>query len=71
MENLIRDRNRFARLPQDGGYPADRDLDQLTDDGCRLIPDPARWSDAEYCDTVVYWGESGVPAAPRDSIGRE
>jgi hypothetical protein len=36
----------------DGGYPLDSDLDQMTDDGCPLVPDPARWSDAAWRDNL-------------------
>lgn len=34
----------------DGGYPADRDLHQMSDDGGPAGPDPARWSDPEWRD---------------------
>jgi hypothetical protein len=34
--------------PADGGYPVDQDLSQMSDDGCPLAPDPARWADAEW-----------------------
>ena len=34
----------------DGGYPVDSDLHQMTDDGCPLVPDPARWADAAWRD---------------------
>lgn len=33
-----------------GGYPIDSDLHQMTDDGCPLTPNPARWSDPEWRD---------------------
>ena len=39
----------------DGGYPLDSELHQMTDDGCPLIPDPARWADADWRDNL---GES-------------
>jgi hypothetical protein len=29
----------------DGGYPLDSDLHNMTDDGCPLTTDPARWTD--------------------------
>ena len=31
--------------PADGGYPVDRDLHQMSDDGGPVGPNPARWSD--------------------------
>jgi hypothetical protein len=31
----------------DYGYPIDSDLHNMTDDGCPLFPDPARWADAD------------------------
>lgn len=36
--------------PADGGYPVDSDLHQMSDDGCPLGPDPARWADIEWRD---------------------
>ena len=45
----------------DGGYPLDSDLEQMTDDGCPLAPDPARWADADWRDNL---GESDTFDAP-------
>jgi len=36
----------------DGGYPIDSDLHNMTDDGCPLFPDPARWDDADWRDNL-------------------
>jgi hypothetical protein len=36
--------------PPSGGYPIDSDLHQMTDDGCPLVPDPARWADPVWQD---------------------
>jgi hypothetical protein len=36
----------------DGGYPIDGDLHQMTDDGCPLNPDPARWVDPADKDKI-------------------
>ena len=36
--------------PDDGGYPADSDLHQMSDDGGPVGPDPARWSDPTWRD---------------------
>jgi hypothetical protein len=36
----------------DGGYPLDSDLHNMTDDGCPLFPDPARWADADSRDNL-------------------
>ena len=55
----------MIRIPlTDGGYPIDSDLSQMTDDGCPLTPDPARWTDAEYCDTEVDPVQFEPPTAP-------
>jgi len=49
-----------------GGYPLDSDLDQMTDDGCPLAPDPARWADPEWRDNPegsdTFDASSVVPA---------
>jgi hypothetical protein len=47
--------------PADGGFPFDCDLHQMTDDGCPLVPDPARWADEDWRDNL---GE-------RDTFGDE
>jgi hypothetical protein len=52
----------LSPLP-DGGYPVDSDLDQMTDDGCPLTPDPARWSDPEWRDDPT---DGERPPAPTD-----
>lgn len=36
--------------PADGGYPADRQLHQMSDDGGPVGPDPARWGDPVWRD---------------------
>ena len=38
--------------PADGGYPLDSDLHQMTDDGGPHFPDPARWADHDWRDTL-------------------
>jgi hypothetical protein len=45
----------------DGGYPFDSDLHNMTDDGCPLIPDPTRWTDPDWRDTL---GEMDTFEAP-------
>jgi len=39
----------------DGGYPADSDLHQMSDDGCPNSPDPARWADPDWRDNLGEW----------------
>jgi hypothetical protein len=34
----------------DGGYAHDSDLHQMSDDGCPLGPNPARWADPAWRD---------------------
>ena len=46
----------------DGGYPVDGDLEQMTDDGCPLTPDPARWADPDWRDETA-----AEPIGGRDS----
>jgi len=36
----------------DGGFPLDSDLHNMTDDGCPLFPDPARWADPDWRDNL-------------------
>jgi hypothetical protein len=45
--------------PADGGYPFDGDLHQMTDDGCPLVPDPARWADDDWRDNLGEWDTFG------------
>ena len=45
----------------DGGYPPDNDLHNMTDDGCPLTPDPARWADDDWNDNL---GESDTSGGP-------
>ena len=53
--------------PADGGYPADSDLHQMSDDGCPLSPDPARWADPEWRDDPA---EGETPGEGwRDNLG--
>ena len=72
-------RNTAADPPTDGGYPADTDLHQMTDDGGPLTPDPARWDDPTWRDAMagqrrgrvtlaVPWDRAG---AARDRLARE
>ena len=49
------------RPPTDGGYPADGDLQQMSDDGGPVGPDPARWADR-------VWRDEPDPAAA-DTFG--
>jgi hypothetical protein len=53
-----------AAPPADGGYPADSDLHQMTDDGCPLGPDPARWADPEWRDDPAEGSAGG-----QDNLG--
>jgi hypothetical protein len=48
----------------DGGYPLDSDLHQMSDDGCPLVPDPARWADVEWRDNLGVWDTFDGPAVP-------
>lgn len=48
--------------PADGGYPADRDLHHMSDDGGPVGPDPARWSDLKWRDDADEGGD--LHAAP-------
>jgi hypothetical protein len=54
----------------DGGYPLDSDLHNMTDDGCPLYPDPARWADADWRDNLgeldTFSGPLEGPAVPAD-----
>jgi hypothetical protein len=54
----------------DGGYPLDSDLHNMTDDGCPLVPDPARWADADWRDNLgeldTSSGPLEGPAVPAD-----
>lgn len=43
--------------PADGGYPTDRELHQMSDDGGPVGPDPARWSDPAWRDDADDGGE--------------
>lgn len=52
---MIRDRT------ADGGYPLDSDLHNMTDDGCPLVPDPARWADADWRDNLGELDSFGRP----------
>lgn len=45
---------------QDGGFAADSDLHQMTDDGCPLSPDPTRWVDADWRDSPETEGTARV-----------
>jgi hypothetical protein len=61
----------------DSGYPLDGHLDQMTADGCPLVPDAARWADADWRANL---GKSAafdaspeerltpLPAVPRPSV---
>ncbi len=57
--------------PADGGYPLDSDLHQMSDDGGPVGPDPARWTDPGWRDSLedrdTFEGESrnGFPDASR------
>lgn len=44
--------HRSATASTDGGYPADSDLHQMSDDGGPVGPDPARWTDPIWQDQV-------------------
>ena len=46
-------RNATSDPPTDGGYPADTDLHQMTDDGGLHTPDPARWADPAWRDAIA------------------
>lgn len=46
----------------DGGYPADSDLHQMSDDGCPNGPNPARWADPDWRDNLGEWD-------PVDDVG--
>jgi hypothetical protein len=72
------DRSKTSRPPADGGYPLDESLHQMTDDGGPPAPDPARWADPDWRDTLgegdTFPGEgdafvdtarTGAPAPPR------
>lgn len=57
----------------DGGFAADSELHQMTDDGCPLSPDPTRWADADWRDLPdaeiggrppPRLGEATAPAGP-------
>jgi hypothetical protein len=54
----------------DGGYPIDSDLHNMTDDGCPLIPDPARWADADWRDNLgeldTFDGPTEEPNVPAE-----
>ena len=60
--------------PADGGYPIDRDLHQMTDDGGPQTPNPARWSDPDWRDNIgdqdTFAAEvaMGFPAARRPGV---
>ena len=45
----------------DGGYPVDGDLHQMTDYGCPLTPNPARWIDPEWRDEPDASDDPAVP----------
>ena len=49
--------------PADGGYPADNDLHQMSDDGGPVGPDPARWYDPEWRDDAEEDGDIHVGPA--------
>jgi hypothetical protein len=51
--------------PNDGGYPADSDLHQMSDDGGPVGPDPARWADPVWRDNP---GESGPTKEGRSAL---
>ena len=60
----------------DGGYPLDSDLDQMTDDGCPLVPDPAggptptrdNLGESDTFDAPYEEQATPVPANPRSSV---
>lgn len=41
-----------TRPTADGGYPLDRDLHQMSDDGGPVGSDPAQWDDPEWRDNL-------------------
>ena len=61
--------------PADSGYPTDRDLHQMTDDGGPVGPDPARWADPVWRDNLGEWDtfadevRMGFPDASRPEAG--
>lgn len=52
--------------PADGGYPADSDLHQMSDDGGPVGPDPARWVDPDWRDPVD--GRVATPPASHPPV---
>lgn len=44
---------RTPRAKRPARQPADGDLSRMTDDGCPLFPDPARWTDPRWQDKAV------------------
>ena len=54
----------------DGGYPLDSDLHNMTDDGCPLFPDPARWADTDWRDNLgeldTFDGPTEEPNVPAE-----
>ena len=52
--------------PADGGYPLDGDLYRMTDDGCPLVPDPARRAVDDWRDNLGEWDAFGGGVRPGD-----
>jgi hypothetical protein len=54
--------------PPNGGYPIDSDLHQMTDDGCPLVPDPARWVDPVWQDECDRHATSAPVVRPAPAL---
>jgi hypothetical protein len=64
-----------TRGPPADGYSLDRDLHMMTDDGGPHAPDPARWADTDWRDTLgegdtfADEARTGFPDASRPGAG--
>lgn len=54
----------MSRIANDGGYPQDQQLHQMSDDGGPVGPDPARWADPVYRERIVGGGTHPRPPEP-------
>src|SRR5687768_5664928 len=57
-----------------GRGPVESDLNQMTDDGCPLVSDPAPWTDPDWRDNLGEWDtfadevRMGFPAASQQAV---